>query len=232
MTSPWSASEVLANAACRVRFWRLARSMARLARNADGLRLTAPNSNTASAAAQYTWPKSENGGALHLMLPDGDIQIDLTMAFNGEAIGRNTGTNWYDASVAVMLWGTNNTALPGPMARVSLYSYGSTDSGKVQENSFAWADNVTGTNFDVSTSGEGTTTGITVRDVRFIVRGHVVQVLTGPHGGALTSRLYRADPRWNPSRGGRRLAFGLSQYVGSPWTGLWTELRSLTITPF
>jgi len=35
-TSPWQAAEVLANAACRVRFWRLARNMERLARNADG----------------------------------------------------------------------------------------------------------------------------------------------------------------------------------------------------
>jgi homogentisate 1,2-dioxygenase len=35
-TSPWSAAEVLVNAACRVRFWRLPRTMDRLARNADG----------------------------------------------------------------------------------------------------------------------------------------------------------------------------------------------------
>jgi homogentisate 1,2-dioxygenase len=35
-TSPWSAAEVLANASCRIRFWRLDRSMQRLARNADG----------------------------------------------------------------------------------------------------------------------------------------------------------------------------------------------------
>ncbi len=35
-TSPWSAHEVLRNAHCRIRFWRLAASMDRLARNADG----------------------------------------------------------------------------------------------------------------------------------------------------------------------------------------------------
>ncbi|MDH4106562.1 MAG: homogentisate 1,2-dioxygenase, partial [Gammaproteobacteria bacterium] len=35
-TSPWAAAEVLANAACRVRFLRLPRSMRKLARNADG----------------------------------------------------------------------------------------------------------------------------------------------------------------------------------------------------
>jgi homogentisate 1,2-dioxygenase len=35
-TSPWSASEILANAHCRVRYWRLAASMRSLARNADG----------------------------------------------------------------------------------------------------------------------------------------------------------------------------------------------------
>jgi homogentisate 1,2-dioxygenase len=35
-TGPWSAHEVLANAHCRIRFWRLAASMDRLARNADG----------------------------------------------------------------------------------------------------------------------------------------------------------------------------------------------------
>ena len=35
-TSPWSATEVLANAHCRIRYWRLEAGMARLARNADG----------------------------------------------------------------------------------------------------------------------------------------------------------------------------------------------------
>jgi homogentisate 1,2-dioxygenase len=35
-TSPWSSAEVLANASCRVRFWRLSQSMDKLARNADG----------------------------------------------------------------------------------------------------------------------------------------------------------------------------------------------------
>jgi homogentisate 1,2-dioxygenase len=35
-TSPWSATEVLANAHCRIRYWRLDDGMARLARNADG----------------------------------------------------------------------------------------------------------------------------------------------------------------------------------------------------
>jgi homogentisate 1,2-dioxygenase len=35
-TSPWSATEVLANSHCRIRYWRLESGMARLARNADG----------------------------------------------------------------------------------------------------------------------------------------------------------------------------------------------------
>jgi homogentisate 1,2-dioxygenase len=35
-TSPWSAHEVLSNAHCRIRYWRLGASMDRLARNADG----------------------------------------------------------------------------------------------------------------------------------------------------------------------------------------------------
>lgn len=35
-TSPWSAHEVLANASCRIRWWRLAQTMPGLARNADG----------------------------------------------------------------------------------------------------------------------------------------------------------------------------------------------------
>ena len=35
-TSPWEAAEVLANGACRVRYWQLSRSMERLARNGDG----------------------------------------------------------------------------------------------------------------------------------------------------------------------------------------------------
>jgi homogentisate 1,2-dioxygenase len=34
--SPWSAQDVLANAHCRIRYWRLGASMDRLARNADG----------------------------------------------------------------------------------------------------------------------------------------------------------------------------------------------------
>ena len=35
-TSPWLATDVLANAHCRIRYWRLDTGMARLARNADG----------------------------------------------------------------------------------------------------------------------------------------------------------------------------------------------------
>jgi homogentisate 1,2-dioxygenase len=35
-SSPWAAHEVLANAHCRIRWWRLESDMARLARNADG----------------------------------------------------------------------------------------------------------------------------------------------------------------------------------------------------
>ena len=35
-TSPWSAHEVLFNAHCRIRYWRLPGRMTRLARNADG----------------------------------------------------------------------------------------------------------------------------------------------------------------------------------------------------
>ena len=35
-TSPWSATEVLVNSHCRIRYWRLEAGMARLARNADG----------------------------------------------------------------------------------------------------------------------------------------------------------------------------------------------------
>ena len=34
--SPWSAAQLLANPHCRIRYWRLASSMPRLARNADG----------------------------------------------------------------------------------------------------------------------------------------------------------------------------------------------------
>ena len=35
-TGPWSAATILANAHCRLRFWRMTESMPRLARNADG----------------------------------------------------------------------------------------------------------------------------------------------------------------------------------------------------
>jgi homogentisate 1,2-dioxygenase len=51
--SPWSAAEVLQNAHCRMRFWRLATSMPRLARNADGDELLFVHSGVAALYCDF-----------------------------------------------------------------------------------------------------------------------------------------------------------------------------------
>lgn len=68
-TSPWHASEVLANAACRVRFWRLGRSMERLARNADGDDLLFIHRGTAELHCDFGHLTVNAGD--YLMLPRG-----------------------------------------------------------------------------------------------------------------------------------------------------------------
>ncbi len=70
-TSPWSATEVLANAACRVRFWRLPASMDRLARNADGDDLLFVHRGVAQLHCDFGHLAIEAGD--YLMLPRGTM---------------------------------------------------------------------------------------------------------------------------------------------------------------
>ena len=51
--TPWHAASVLANAHCRVRYWQLAKSMPRLARNADGDELLFVHRGTADLFCDY-----------------------------------------------------------------------------------------------------------------------------------------------------------------------------------
>ena len=83
-TSPWSAAEVLANAACRIRFWRLGASMERLARNADGDDLLFVHRGRADLHCDFGHLALEAGD--YLMLPRGTMwrletpaELDLLM---------------------------------------------------------------------------------------------------------------------------------------------------------
>jgi homogentisate 1,2-dioxygenase len=64
-TSPWDAHEVLANAHCRLRFWRLVRPMDHLARNADGDELVFVHRGTAELHCDFG----------HLTLAAGDYLV-------------------------------------------------------------------------------------------------------------------------------------------------------------
>ncbi len=70
-TSPWSAAEVLANASCRVRFWRLSQSMDQLARNADGDELLFVHSGEAELYCDFGHLGLRAGD--YVMLPRGTM---------------------------------------------------------------------------------------------------------------------------------------------------------------
>jgi homogentisate 1,2-dioxygenase len=82
--SPWSAHEVLANAQCRIRYWRLPGSMPRLARNADGDELLFVHAGAGELYCDFGRLAIEAGD--YVVLPrgtmwriEGDAPLDLLM---------------------------------------------------------------------------------------------------------------------------------------------------------
>ena len=70
-TSPWSAHEVLVNAHCRIRYWRLSGNMPRLARNADGDELLFIHSGEAELFCDFGRLEIEAGD--YVVLPRGTM---------------------------------------------------------------------------------------------------------------------------------------------------------------
>jgi homogentisate 1,2-dioxygenase len=68
---PWAAHEVLVNAHCRIRYWRLGGSMARLARNADGDELLFVHSGRGDLYCDFGHLAIEPGD--YLVLPRGTM---------------------------------------------------------------------------------------------------------------------------------------------------------------
>jgi homogentisate 1,2-dioxygenase len=69
--SPWSAHEVLVNAHCRIRYWRLSGSMPRLARNADGDELLFLHSGAGELYCDFGRLRVEAGD--YVVLPRGTM---------------------------------------------------------------------------------------------------------------------------------------------------------------
>ena len=79
--SPWSAAQLLANPHCRIRYWRLASSMPRLARNADGDDLLFIHSGTGDLYCDFGHLALEAGD--YVVLPRGTMwRIDCAAAID------------------------------------------------------------------------------------------------------------------------------------------------------
>ena len=79
--SPWSAAQLLANPHCRIRYWRLASSMPRLARNADGDELLFIHSGAGDLYCDFGHLAVEAGD--YVVLPRGTMwRIDCAAAID------------------------------------------------------------------------------------------------------------------------------------------------------
>ena len=79
--SPWSAAQLLANPHCRIRYWRLASSMPRLARNADGDELLFIHSGAGDLHCDFGHLALEAGD--YVVLPRGTMwRIDCAAAID------------------------------------------------------------------------------------------------------------------------------------------------------
>ena len=79
--SPWSAADLLTNAHCRIRYWRLAASMARLARNADGDELLFVHAGSGDLYCDFGHLALEAGD--YVVLPRGTMwRIECTAALD------------------------------------------------------------------------------------------------------------------------------------------------------
>ena len=201
-----------------------------LARNSNGVRLTLYGSNSASGG--ITWPYANTGCAIHIPLDvSHDVQIDATVALNFDAMRGVGGTDLVEALVGVVRRGEPSGRPAYLLGGTWLYSYYPDFSGVVAEYAVGLNFATTDTQRDVSSSGEGTVSNITVRDVRVILKGNTVEVLTGPTSGALTRRIYYADVELLPARDGLAFMVSLAQAQSTPQSGYYCELRELVITP-
>ena len=206
-------------------------SIAALARNANGVRLT----HSAANSAANPWPYADAAPHLKIDLSSAliDFQVDFTYAANLDAIGRAAS----GSDIVELFAGLTRHAAgarPYTIAGVWLVTLASVNGGAPSELAYgiaaAGAYTTTETARDVSSAGEGTSAGITARDVRIIVKGATVEVLTGP-GGSLTRRIYYADIGDLAARDGLSLIVSASQNQAMPGAGYYIELRALTITP-
>ena len=206
-------------------------SIAALARNINGVRLT----HSAANSAANPWPYVD--AAPHLTIPLSralvDVQIDITYAVNFDAVGRCTnGTD-----IVELFAGLTRTAAgarPYTLGGVWLVTLNAVNGGAPSELAYgiaaAGAYTTTDAVRDVSSSGEGTSAGITVRDVRILLKGSTVEVRTGPAGDALTRRIYYAQIGDLAARDGLAVTFSLCQSQATP-ASYWSEFRKLTVTP-
>lgn len=205
--------------------------IAALARNASGVRLTHTTANSAS----NPWPYAD--AVPHLTIPLSrdliDFQVDFTYAANIDDIRSASGSDIVETFVGITRHAVGQR--PYTIGGVWLVTLVSVNGGAASELAYAIAAQgaytTTETARDVSSSGEGTTGGATARDVRVVVKGPTIEVLTGPAGGALTRRVYYADISDLPPRDGLALVLSISQSKASPSAGRYVELRALTVTP-
>ena len=205
-------------------------SIAALARNSTGLRLTHATANSGT----HSYPYADAAPTLRLPLSRllTDVQIDLTFAVDlpTRAAGGSDLVAAF-AGVCRAATGARDYVLGGAW----LVSHPPVHSSAPAE--LAWAlsaaggSRTTDTARDVSAGGEGTSGTTTARGLRVILRGATVEVLTGPAGGSLTRRCYYSDPELVTARDGLALVVSLAQNRATPAAGYWIELRALTITP-
>ena len=206
--------------------------VAALARNASGVRIT----HTAANTAANPWPYSSGSPALVIPLAPStprDVQVDLRVRVNFDATRAVTGTDTVEAFLGITRYakGERDFTLGG----VWIVTHYPLSSGAVSELAYALSPQSTATTTetarDVSSAGEGTTAGITARDVRIVLKGPTVEVLTGPAGGSLTQRVYYADVAELHARDGLAVTLGISQNQATPLAGYYAQIEVLTVTP-
>lgn len=200
-----------------------------LARTATGLRLTVTNAN--GEALMKADSSTESGANVILALPPGlpeAFRIDASVATNIFGVGIATaGSDFVSARFGLLRRETGAGNIPLTMVCLDQYSFAGDGSGAMRE--IASLQGVAGTAVD--TSGE-TSAGVNVRDYRITVSGSRITIATSAAGaGVYTARVDRIDVRRRVTLDGLAIAFAVGQVKGTPSSGYWGELRSLTITP-
>ena len=206
--------------------------IAALARNANGLRLTLYSSNSGSGG--MTWPYSDTGAVLRFPLAGlpRDMQVDCVVATNADSARAVGGTDLMEVFAGVVRRYEPSGRAAYVLGGVWLYTYYPDFSGAASEYAVGPNFVTTDTQRDVSSSGEGTVSNITVRAVRIVLRGDTVEVLTGPVGGALTRRVYYESVTYLDARDGLAFILSIAQAQSTPRAGYLAELRGdLVITP-